>query len=99
VLLRLTYLSMTNLFALLRLLAVSDQNEDAEILVQRHQITVLERQPGTIRPRFSSADRAFLAALPALARRAEPVPAAGRNAELGRPGWRCGTYPRPIFGY
>jgi putative transposase len=63
VLLRLAYLSVTNVFALLRLLPVSDQDKDAEILALRHQITVLQRQPGTNRPRFSPADRAFLAAL------------------------------------
>ncbi len=34
-----------------------------EILVLGHQITVLERQPGQTRPRFSHDDRAFLAAL------------------------------------
>jgi hypothetical protein len=39
--LRLVYLSVTNVFALLRLLAVSDPDKDAEILVLRHQITVL----------------------------------------------------------
>jgi|GEM_PF-2228952 len=63
VLLRLAYLSVTNVFALLRLLPVSDQDTDAEILALRHQITVLQRQLGTNRPRFSPADRAFLAAL------------------------------------
>jgi putative transposase len=34
-----------------------------EILALRHQIMVLERQLGKARPRFSLADRAFLAAL------------------------------------
>ena len=62
-LLRLAYLGVTNAFALLRLLPVSDRDKDAEILALRRQVTVLERQLGTTRPRFSSADRAFLAAL------------------------------------
>ena len=62
-LLRLAYLAVTNVFALLRLLPVSDRDKDVEILALRHQITVLERQLGTARPRFSPADRAFLAAL------------------------------------
>ncbi|MFL6123953.1 integrase core domain-containing protein [Actinophytocola sp.] len=62
-LLRLAYLSVTNAFALLRLLPVSDQDKDVEILVLRHQITVLERQLGKTQLRFSPADRAFLAAL------------------------------------
>jgi putative transposase len=63
VLLRLVYLSVTNMFALLRLLPASDLDKDAEILVLRHQVTVLQRQLGTTRPRFSPGDRAFLAAL------------------------------------
>lgn len=62
-LLRLAYLGVTNAFALLRLLPVSDRDKDTEILALRHQITVLERQLGDARPRFSPADRAFLAAL------------------------------------
>jgi len=63
VLTRLTYLSVTNAFALLRLLPMGDRDKDVEILVLRHQITVLERQLGKTRPRFSPGDRAFLAAL------------------------------------
>ena len=51
-LLRLAYLSVTNVFALLRLLPVSDRDKDVEILALRHQIAVLERQPGKTRPRF-----------------------------------------------
>ncbi|MFC4856914.1 hypothetical protein [Actinophytocola glycyrrhizae] len=60
---RLTYLSVTNAFALLRLLPMGDRDKDVEILVLRHQITVLERQLGKTRPQFSPGDRAFLAAL------------------------------------
>ncbi len=63
VLLRLAYLSVTNVFALLRLLPVGDRDKDIEILVLRHQITVLQRQLGTTRPRLLPSDRAFLAAL------------------------------------
>ena len=60
---RLAYLSVTNVFALLRLLAVSDRDKELEILALRHQIAVLERHPGKTRPRFCPGDRAFLAAL------------------------------------
>ncbi|WP_367129353.1 integrase core domain-containing protein [Saccharothrix sp. HUAS TT1] len=62
-LLRLAYLGVTNTFALLRLLPMSDRDKDTEILALRHQIMVLQRQLGYTRPRFSPADRAFLAAL------------------------------------
>ena len=62
-LLRLAYLGVTNAFALLRLLAVSDRDKEVEILALRHQIAVLERQLDTARPRFCPSDRAFLAAL------------------------------------
>ena len=51
------------MFALLRLLPVSDRDKEVEILALRHQIMVLERQLGKARPRFALADRAFLAAL------------------------------------
>src|SRR5260221_5202900 len=62
-LLRLAYLGVANVFALLRLLPVSNQDKDAEILVLRHQLHVLERQLGPSRVRFTPADRALLAAL------------------------------------
>ena len=62
-LLRLAYLSVTNAFALLRLRTVSDRDKDVEILTLRHQITILQRQLGTARPRLAPGDRAFLAAL------------------------------------
>ena len=45
-LLRLSYLGVTNVFALLRLLPVSDRDKDVKILALRHQIMVLERQLG-----------------------------------------------------
>ncbi|MCC5578947.1 helix-turn-helix domain-containing protein [Microtetraspora sp. AC03309] len=63
-LLRLAYLTVTNTFAALRLLPMSDRDKDVEILALRHQITVLERQLGAdARVRFAPEDRAFLAAL------------------------------------
>jgi putative transposase len=62
-LLRLAYLAITNTFAALRLLPISDHEKDTEILLLRHQITVLERQLNGARVNFSSHDRAFLAAL------------------------------------
>jgi putative transposase len=43
VLLRLAYLCVTNVFALLRLLSLGDRDKETEILALRHQIAVLER--------------------------------------------------------
>jgi putative transposase len=63
VLLRLAYLGVTNAFAMLRLLSMSDRAKDVEIIALRHQITVLERQLGTEKVRLEASDRAFLAAL------------------------------------
>jgi putative transposase len=60
---RLAYLSVTSVFALLRLLPMSDRDKDAEILALRHQLLVLQRQLGPGRVRFTPADRALLAAL------------------------------------
>ncbi|MCX5321959.1 integrase core domain-containing protein [Streptomyces sp. NBC_00120] len=62
-LLRLAYLAVTNSFAALRLLPLSDRDKDVEILALRHQLAVLERQLGTAPPNFAPEDRAFLAAL------------------------------------
>jgi putative transposase len=70
--LRLAYLGVTNAFAMLRLLPISDRDNDAEILALSHQIAVLQRQLGKDRVRFTPSDRAFLAA-PA-------APTAGRSA-------------------
>jgi putative transposase len=63
VLLRLAYLGVTNALALLRLLPMSDRDKDAEILVLRHEIGMLQRQRGAQKPRFGRSDRALLAAL------------------------------------
>ncbi|GAA2021241.1 hypothetical protein GCM10009839_17670 [Catenulispora yoronensis] len=59
-LLRLTYLAVTNAFAALRLLPISDRDKDVEILALCHQLAVLQRQHGPARARFTLADRAFL---------------------------------------
>jgi hypothetical protein len=50
---RLAYLAVTNAFAALRLLPMSDRDKDVEILVLRHQLTVLQRQLGPARPGFT----------------------------------------------
>jgi transposase len=63
VLLELAYLSVANMFAMLRLLPMTDRDKDVEILALRHQITVLERQLAGQRVQFTPGDRAFLAAL------------------------------------
>ena len=78
VLLRLVYLRVTNVYALLRLLPAGDRDKVVEILALRHQI-VLERQLGKAGPRFLPGDRTFLAALlHCLPQgRAGPVSAAG----------------------
>ena len=59
--LRLAYLAVLRVFGWLALLARSDRAKDAEILILRHQVAVLQRQAGT--PKLSWADRAILAAL------------------------------------
>ncbi|MFD0224435.1 hypothetical protein ACWGPD_15475 [Streptomyces hirsutus] len=80
---------MTNAFAMLRLLPMSDRDKGVEILALRHQITVLERRPGRSGPRFDASDRAFLAAL--------PHPLTGARARGGAPGTGAGR-GRPAAG-
>jgi putative transposase len=63
VLLRLAYLTVTNTFAVLRLLPMSDRAKDVEVLALRHQLAVLQRQLGPRTVTFTPVDRAFLAAL------------------------------------
>jgi putative transposase len=43
VLLRLGYLTVSNMFTMLRLLPIGDRDKDVEILALRHQIAILER--------------------------------------------------------
>ncbi|HEY5985451.1 MAG TPA: integrase core domain-containing protein [Streptosporangiaceae bacterium] len=57
---KLAYLTLCHAIQLLTLLARGDAAKDLEILVLRHQLTVLRRQ--TPRPKLEPADRALLAA-------------------------------------
>ena len=59
--LRFAYFAVLRVFGWLALLARSDRAKDAEILILRHQVAVLQRHVQT--PRLSWADRAILAAL------------------------------------
>jgi hypothetical protein len=63
VLVRSAFLGVANVFALVRLLPVSDRDKDVEIPALRHQLALLQRQLGERRVRFEPADRALLAAL------------------------------------
>jgi putative transposase len=58
---RLVYLTLCRSIQLLALLAHGDAAKELEILVLRHQLTVLRRQ--TPRPRLEPTDRALLAAI------------------------------------
>jgi transposase InsO family protein len=59
--LRFAYIAVLRVFGWLALLARSDRAKDAEILILRHQVVLLQRQVKTLR--LSWADRAVLAAL------------------------------------
>ena len=60
-LLRLSYLAVSSVFTLIRVLQMSDTAKDVEILALRHQLAILQRQIDT--PRLTGTDRVFLAAL------------------------------------
>jgi hypothetical protein len=65
---KLTYLMLCRTIQLLTLLACGDAAKDLEILVLRHQLAVLRRQ--VPRPKLEPADRALLAAVSRMMRRA-----------------------------
>jgi putative transposase len=60
--LRLVYLTISRLFGWLRLSRRSESWKTAEILLLRHQLTVLQR-PVDARPKITWADRALIALL------------------------------------
>ena len=100
--LRFAYLAVLRVFGWLALLAGSDRAKDAEILILRHQVAVLQRQVKA--PRLSWADRAVLAALARLLPRSQlrqlrlivsPRTLLRWHASLVRWHW---TYPRRAPG-
>ena len=100
--LRFAYLAVLRVFGWLALLARSDRAKDAEILILRHQVAVLQRQVKT--PRLSWADRAVLAALARLLPRGQlrqlrliisPRTLLRWHADLVRRRW---AYPRRAPG-
>ena len=100
--LRFAYLVVLRVFGWLALLARSDRAKDAEILILRDQVAVLQRQVKT--PQLSGADRAVLAALARLLTRGErgqlpliicPCTLLRWHARLVRRHW---THPRRSAG-
>ena len=93
----LAYLAVCRSVQALVLLARGDAAKDLEILVLRHQLTVLRRQ--TPRPRFEPADRALLAAvsriLPRSCRLVKPDTLLRWHRRLIAGAW---TYPRRHTG-
>ena len=87
-LIRLIYLFMVRVLGWLALLAGSDAARDVEILVLRHEVTMLRRQ--FARPRPDWADRAILAALARL------LPGHLRLHRIVTPGTLLAWHRRPV---
>ena len=85
---RLVYLLMLRMFGWLALLTRSNISKDVEILVLRHEVTVLRRQ--IVRPKPHWADRAMVAAL------AQLLPRHLRLHRIVTPGTRLAWHRRLI---
>jgi putative transposase len=88
-------------FGWLAMLARSDRAKDAEILLLRHQVAVLQRQAGT--PKLSWADRAILSALARLLpsghlRHLRPIISPRTLLRARRPGQASLCLPAPYTG-
>jgi hypothetical protein len=96
--LRLVYLILLRVFGWLALLTRSDAVKNAEILVLRHQVAVLQRQVKP--PRLSWADRALLSGLirqlPAAHRHRPRLIVSPRTLLRWQPNWSNGVGPSRI---
>src|SRR5215213_5265773 len=87
---RLAYLTLCRSIQLLVQLVRGDAAKDLEILVLRHQLSVLRRQ--TARPRLGPADRALLAAI------SRVLPRSGWSCFFVRPETLLGWHRRLVTG-
>ena len=87
---KLTYLALCHSIQLLVLLARGDAAKDLEIVVLRHQLTVLRRQ--VPRPTLEPADRALLAAV------SRALPRARWSCFFVRPETLLGWHRRLLAG-